>query len=489
MKDKWPTPLRTSEWILALLIVIIGYWQSGAQIRVTGAGDSTRVTIPLSGTISAKLLNFSPSHKILVKVNGKPETIRQLTTSLRQLALPSNSGVRRVRTIPIGESAFLLVIDFWERLPFRVHASDNIFNLAIGDGPYRNQLESWFRRGLYYHRQNELKKALAYYRKVVFQDRKHGNAYFKAGQIRFAWKQYRLAEINFRNAIRGGTDSVRVYYFLSQLYRQTHQLAKADEYARLYQENIHKVSKKLPVDTTKNKPRVSPVKLAVHQSEAHATSEAEAESDTTTQTAAVTKSSVLPFRWTTTTKTFGVLLGVILIGIAGMGVLRRRGIKTATENKSIPLQVTKPQEAITYTSAENIEEKKEKILALFEGALREEPETVSEAKTTAPVAPKLQSPSEAGVTSSLEEDADVFAEPEPKQDARQLAKELNIGVGEVELALLMSSHQVHNNRHNDYRKAILQLRAQNKSIAEIARELNIGRSEVEIVLKLMNFTA
>ena len=492
MKDRWPIPLRMSGALLLsivfLLSITIGL---SAQIQIVAAEDSSQVHVNLGGSLSAKLLNFSPSNKILLKVQGSPEDIRKITQELAQSRLPQQSGIRDIRTIPIGESAFLLVVDFWERLGFKVTTQQGELRLAVNDQPYRNPLENWYRRGLYYQKKGDLKKALAYYRKVVFQNRRHGNAYFMAGQIRWNWKQYRLAEINFRNALRGKTDSVRVYYFLAELYRKLQNPTKAEAYTRLYEQ--HRLANPVPAtppDTAK--PQVSPVKLARTDSIPEATPETSASADSS-NLAVTVGSKMFPWQWSTTMQTMGGILVVgLLVGIALVvgirGKMRRQHTVVARiSTRKHPDASAAQSPPVQPVQQETVEEKKEKIMALFQNALNETPPTPK---------PHNQQASGFKIPEPVAESVSVAEPPEERSDseqpdgrnARDVARQLNIGVGEVELALLMSSHQVQTNRSSDYRKAILQLRAQNKSIAEIARELNIGRSEVEIVLKLMNLT-
>ncbi len=490
MKDRWPIPLRMSGALLLsivfLLSITIGL---SAQIQIVAAEDSSQVHVNLGGSLSAKLLNFSPSNKILLKLQGSPEDIRKITQELAQSRLPQQSGIRDIRTIPIGESAFLLVVDFWERLGFTVTTQQGELRLAVSDQPYRNPLENWYRRGLYYQKKGDLKKALAYYRKVVFQNRRHGNAYFMAGQIRWNWKQYRLAEINFRNALRGKTDSVRVYYFLAELYRKLQNPTKAEAYTRLYEQ--HRIANPVPAtppDTAK--PQVSPVKLARTDSIPEATPETSASADSSTLAVTVGR-MMLPWQWSTTMQTVGGILVVgLLVGIALVVGIRSKMRRqyTAAARASARKQPEASAAQSPPVPQETVEEKKEKIMALFQNALNETP---SAPKPHSQQATRFETPEPVAEPVSVAEPPEERSDPEQPdgRNARDVARQLNIGVGEVELALLMSSHQVQTNRSSDYRKAILQLRAQNKSIAEIARELNIGRSEVEIVLKLMNLTA
>ena len=489
MKDRWPIPLRMSGALLLsivfLLSITIGL---SAQIQIVAAEDSSQMHVSLGGSLSAKLLNFSPSNKILLKVQGSPEDIRKITQELAQSRLPQQSGIRDIRTIPIGESAFLLVVDFWERLGFKVTTQQGELRLAVNDRPYRNPLENWYRRGLYYQKKGDLKKALAYYRKVVFQNRQHGNAYFMAGQIRWNWKQYRLAEINFRNALRGKTDSVRVYYFLAELYRKLQNPTKAEAYARLYEQ--HRIANPVPAtppDTAK--PEVSPVKLARTDSIPEAFPETSASADSSTLAVTVGR-MMFPWQWSTTMQTVGGILVVgLLVGIALVVGIRGKNRRqyTVAARASARKQPEASAAQSQPVQQETVEEKKEKIMALFQNALNE---THATPKPHSQQATRLETPEPVAEPVSVAEGPEEHSDPEQPdgRNARDVARQLNIGVGEVELALLMSSHQVQTNRSSDYRKAILQLRAQNKSIAEIARELNIGRSEVEIVLKLMNLT-
>ncbi len=484
MKERWPILLRMSSvTVLAIVLLPLLVW---GQLAITTNGDSTRMAFPPSAQLTARLLNFSPAHKILLKVEGSPEAVQAFTRNLAQSNIPNNSGIREVRTIPIGQKAFLLVVDFWERLPFTFQESAQPLQMAVADAPYRDQLENWYRRGLYYHKRGELKKALAYYRKIVFQNRQHGNAYFMAGQIRLQWQQYRLAEINFNRALQGQTDSVRVYYFMAQLYQQTQRPDKAREYARLYE--LKRAEQVVPRPSpVRQKPAVSAVKLASQQvpdssRTAIALEDSAAAAENTPIAAASVATSNL---WRTRYSVMFLVIGLLGVATVFLGYRwrqqRRVAQKLLTSDESDEKAMGSVPAAATE---ETIEQKKEKILALFEDVVKTEAQ-----EPVAATAPAIAE-KEANGKFSREASPTVMETVETSearaQDPTELARQLNLGVGEIELALLMSSHQVQSNRQSDYRKEILRLRAQNKSIAEIARELNIGRSEVEIVLKLMN---
>jgi len=66
---------------------------------------------------------------------------------------------------------------------------------------------------------------------------------------------------------------------------------------------------------------------------------------------------------------------------------------------------------------------------------------------------------------------------------RQLAQNYNLGVGEVELALKLSTIQYRSHREKDTRQQILNLKDKNLSIDEIARQAKLGKGEVELFLK------
>ncbi len=479
MKERWPILLRTSIIVVGIAVFLLSSLRG--QVVINATGDSTEVVFPRSVPVTARLLNFSPANKILLKVQGDSLAIQAFTQKLPQTILPPLSGIRELRTIPIGSKALLLVIDFWERLPFTFKDSGQPIRMAVADAPYRHRLENWYRRGLYYHKRGELKKALAYYRKVVFQNRKHGNAYFMAGQIRWQWRQYRLAEINFNRALQGATDSVRVYYFLAQLYDQTQRPQKAQQYARLYEDK--RVKQAPPVQPpVQKKAAVSPIKLA--QKQVDSSKSTDAFSDSVTVAVGESMNSVVDGWWKPRSSITVLLLS--FVGIIGMILVYRwRRQQQLWRVRRNLMQKDVRQMPQPQSSPESLARKKEKILALFEDVVKEDvSESVAVRPGATPETPVPASSPEIAEAPALVGAAEEIAP--HRQDPTQLARQLNLGVGEIELALLMSSHQVQTNRQNDYRKAILHLRAQNKSIAEIARELNIGRSEVEIVLKLMN---
>jgi hypothetical protein len=80
-------------------------------------------------------------------------------------------------------------------------------------------------------------------------------------------------------------------------------------------------------------------------------------------------------------------------------------------------------------------------------------------------------------------DLDLLDVNEPS-DRLRLAKSLNLGVGELELALNLKAHQRNVHRSISREEQIARLHAHHLDIAEIARRMRIGQGEVEFYLAM-----
>ena len=487
--------LSVALWVWMILqLPVHGF----ASLAVSQSKQHTTVRLTLPAGTKTRLLNFSPARKILIKLTtALPLDERQLLGHYR---LPETSGLQSVRFSRLGANSYLLVVVLVEPLEFKLRSDSGSLTLELMDEALRDPVTAWYRRGLFYHRAGDLGSALKYYRRVVFRDRSHPYAYFKAGQIRMAWGQYRLAEINFKKALRNGCDSTALYLNLARLYLKTGRKSLAEKFQKQYEQHRREV----PINAT-SRPRESkneslkiqlvqeapsPVFGAKKNQKAHAAGEdsqsppekAMASTQKPAPSTASSKPARHPFPLS------GRML--LLIGLAfaslvmGLGVLR--WLKML---KSLPLsqKAAEPELDMDAFLAQKM-----RLLNLASEA-QEEP--LSEGGEPSPFSGstgELDFPDEEAFR-----DASAFGAEAPEDDQfplgtwgtaasklQRLARELNVPAGELELAVNLSAGKAAlAGVQGDLGEEILYLYRQQVPIAEIARRLNLGQNEVELYLK------
>ena len=73
---------------------------------------------------------------------------------------------------------------------------------------------------------------------------------------------------------------------------------------------------------------------------------------------------------------------------------------------------------------------------------------------------------------------------EEPENRLKLARSLNLGVGELELALNLKAHQRNVHKNLSREEQIARLYQKNLNVAEIARRMKIGQGEVEFYLAM-----
>ena len=140
-----------------------------------------------------------------------------------------------------------LIFELLNHVPFSFHLSNDQFEVVLYDSSYR-YVDNWhFFKGIYHHRNQQLDKAMAFYKRVLTDNPTHAAAFYKAGQIRLYWEEMMKAEINFRNAERFGCDSIGLIRSKAQLLRLAGKGTKARQLFAKYHRLAQKAaSKKAP---------------------------------------------------------------------------------------------------------------------------------------------------------------------------------------------------------------------------------------------------
>jgi tetratricopeptide (TPR) repeat protein len=178
-------------------------------------------------------LTHSPAAKILLKAfRTEKDHNRKLKIEER---LPAQSGVKLIRIFPLKPGHYLIALELIEKMEFE-WTEDDKSGIVLKDEFLFSEAEMAYHRGLAFHKQGNLKEALNLYRKAVFNDKTHANAYYKAAQIRLDWKQNDLAEINFRHAERLGCDSVMLYLHMANFFGSQGRKNLSNKYRLIYDE-------------------------------------------------------------------------------------------------------------------------------------------------------------------------------------------------------------------------------------------------------------
>jgi len=455
---------------------------SAAQsFRIIQNPQETTIFISKEIFQQAKLLNFSPASKILLKVTPQDMTYGANFTDLQ---IPEKSGIVAVKNTPIDGKNYLLVIELFEKLPFSYRVSDSEgVRIVIEDEAYRDVLENYYRKGLYYQQKGDEGTALQYYRKVVFKNRKHPHAYYKAGQIRFQWKQYRLAEINFNHALKNQCDSLGVYDWMAKLYDVYGKVQLAQEYREKFL-RLKQTRLELENRISPEKKQETPIEIRLVNETAPSKEDSVANLKTSVEeTSPITRAGI-PL------KVYAYILGIVSLSLfiiiwVVLTLLKKR------------------KQRLLYGRANDVEidlaKRKEKFLKLTreilqDNADQEIPHTGEENQKQEPdsMLSDLLPPTEEFIkgistTSNHPEirESDFLKEKEEtnRMEIESLARELKLGVGEIELALNLSNKKPSNIRQKDVYSRIRELYEKNYSIQAIAREVNLGQNEVELFLK------
>ncbi|OPX34848.1 hypothetical protein B1H10_02575, partial [candidate division KSB1 bacterium 4484_188] len=202
------------------------------ELRFKTENHNTNIHFDIPQNWQIKILNNSPDQKIVLKISSD----EKIENRDLQCSLPKNSGLSDFKVLPFKPQSLLLVLNLKEPLEFGWKNKSQL-QLEVHDRAFRDPAEREYLRGLEFQQAGDLNKALSAYRKAVFLNRKHGNAYFKAAQIRFRFKQYHLAEINFKHALRLNCDSLTLYRDMANFYRAYGKTDLAEKYRKIYQDH------------------------------------------------------------------------------------------------------------------------------------------------------------------------------------------------------------------------------------------------------------
>ncbi len=478
---RWPDKIPR----LLLVGLFLGLQGVGAmQLRFDQLPAFTRLEVQFDQPVQVKLLNFSPANKVILKLSLREGTSLSFAamTAGQTVAPPKTSGVMGIRYIPIDEAHGLMIVDLLDKLDFKIQEEDRRIRLDIDDQQYRDPLNNLYWRGVYFQRKGDLKTALQYYRRVVFRNRSHAHAYYKAGQIRLAWKQYRLAEINFNHALRKGCDSTRIYYYMARLYRESGRIQLARSYEKKYEEIK---ARREESDTSRKKVKnESPMRIKLVDGSRDPQRQTAVMA---TDSAGVVKAGAMdpPGKDYRRKLLVFILIGSVF-GLLGFSLAVLQWLRRQREKLFLKASLARQQHQRNRNpAAVNVQERKEQILQMVSRMQRSPappeggediPERMPGASTFPEATPSFRKP-------SLPDEAAREEEAPHLERQKQLARELNLGVGEIELALNLSAHHHMMQRSRDYKQNILDLLARNYSIPEIARELQLGQHEVEMFLE------
>ncbi len=504
----------------------------GADYRYKQNMSSTEISIHDARLLQAKVLGAAdPTQKIVIKLSGRGNLIDQ--NSISGWQIPQQSGIAGLRVIPYSENR-LLIVELLDALTYQFLPEANGFRLVIHDADFRNPTEYLYRKGLYHHNRGELKKALSYYRRVALGQRGHAYAYYKAGQIRMNWKDYRKAEINLRKALYYGCDSSGVYNALAELYQRTGKTKLADEYRRKYRSLLPGQAplKSSPSPTRRIRRRNRLVDNTAADSTGQMANIREATNPE--------KSGAIPpwlrdYRFllalmiALTTVAILFALYRLLLRIPGKKSARKRvaATRTTLPEKEVPppqpaapttaqktpapepqveqTETATPQAVVARVRDLDPQEMERIGETLFRLVNLSKPDDDSEGEELIGEGlPQVFSPRDALLRKRFQEweqqqkeessstgnravlpvDEQKQADIPEEESTRNIAKKLHIGVGELELALNLSAQQDPATTPANPRELVTRLAAQNLSIEEIARRTRLGSSEVEMLLKL-----
>ncbi len=495
-----PVCLCLILWVTATL------WGMDCQTRQTN--EETILTFRHNAPVAiAHLEAPANSIKIFLKLTGidpfSPEN------DPRQWQPPSRSAVRGYRLIPYNKKT-LLVIDLLHPVEYQVSETGRGFQVILRDAILRDPVAYAYITGLYEQRHGNLDEALKYYRKVLARRPHHPYAHYKIGQIRLQWEDYREAEVNLKTALDYGCDSVGVYKALAKLYR----IYGNSRMAQFYENEYRQQGTPGPMPGKyKNESAPADIGFAAKTGAAPEPSRSSSENVSSSQNATLTRLGANPWIWAAGILS-ALLFFVTAVRLSFNGFRQKQVARTPGFHKrSIPEtgsfagvvreriaptgKAPAPEPNLRRQHRAHIAIQPRKAVVRPAGAghppAPEEKSQTSdvEALITA-LLPNRRMPAENSAADLLERDpgtGNLPAGPEPRTqsgDLREMAQRMNLGVGEIELALKLSALHHQSHRSRDVRQQILALHAQNLSVDEIARKTGLGKGEIELFLRLIN---
>lgn len=325
----------------------------------------------------------------------------------------------------------------------------DVFIFAPKITSLRDEALMRYLEGLEAERNGEPEKALSLYKLITRRYQKDhivGNAYYRAGIIRFLRQDLKNAETNFRLSLRYGTDSIRVYSYLAKLYEKMNnptEAAKNLAIIKKWEEKVilarEKMRQQLPARIEETMP----------ETKEHSSSD-----------------QALPNgSWAAIIMIIGsvfLLLGLWLF-------LRKRNQKDIGEYTTDAEDEEEP--SAEFEEETNFTEVLERKKAEITGQSEENPEPLITGQST-------------GENGS--EDKPVEQDEEGRENMEKIrkARELNIGVGEIDLALNLKEKLKSVNKLSDRESLILEMFRTGFTKEEIAKKLQLNYGEVELVIEL-----
>lgn len=468
--------VRPGKWIVRHILLLLLFVTQPAfafaanlpELTSKIEQQNTHIQFNLPQNWQIRILNNSPDQKIVLKLSAD-EKIKQRNL---QFTLPENSGLADFKVMPFKPQNMLLVFRLKEPLEFG-WADESRSEMVVHDRLFRDPAEREYLRGLKFHRAGDLNRALSAYRKAVFLNRKHGNAYFKAAQIRFRFRQYRLAEINFKHALRLKCDSLALYRDIAEFYRATGKPGIAEKYRTIYRNRLSEKSALLANRATEPLPEHSPVAENPPVPQQKKNTEP---NPVPPSQPPVKKSGSLPFR------IIFYLIGSIII-LAGILIRLILLIRKKRSRRAVNKEAFMNPDYFG-----SLDLRKEKILNAAREVVNKKEEnppveSLVDMSFHLPVGGEqaLEEPGKTGEQPGKTLSANADYSPQTKHD---IARNLNLGVGEIELALNLKAQKRQASRDTFVESEIQKLVDEDLDVSEIARRMKLGQGEVELYMAL-----
>ncbi len=470
-------PFRISRWSVLIIFFTIALIHAGenfaslSPFRMDVRNGHSVIDFNLPAGWKIKILNESPAIKIIAKIYNPIAESNPFNKNAVELR--SDIGISRCQVTPLTSGSSLFVFELAENMTFESAAGTG-GRIVIHNEQYFDEAERAYRQGLQFHANNQLHEALSAYRQAVFLKREHGNAYFKAGQIRFAFKQYRLAEINFKNALRLNCDSLNLYRDLAKLYRIEGKTDQAEKYSQIFESRLKALY--TPADASgPDLAQNSPQEKEQAESESALSAEvSKRDSAAVPLTAAAGQG--MPIR---------IIFYLAGIAVFAVFILLSIFLHFLKKKRTSPAFPDSSAKAL-FDDGEDL---KKSAIPIRQQSLRpsSKPESGTETSRGTLQKPEIKMtndvPSPPGKTAKAEESWQLSDNPTP-WEKMEAARNLNLGVGEIELALNMTAQQRQVSKKNYIHSEIERLHHSRMSISEIARQLNLGQDEVKLILAM-----
>lgn len=218
--------------LLGVIFLFVNNLQA-YNVQLERDGSRTVFIFNSSRQFSAKLINQSPSSRIMIKLEDSyllnqhhyPDTLK----------FHSPSPVLSAHFMKIDNTHLLIIIDLLTETDFELTATKLEVRINIEDNYFRNTNSHFYYEGLYYHRLGDLRKALSFYKEAIDRDESRVEAYFAAGKIYYQWQQNHTAENYFKSALQNGYQNAEIYQYMGNLYRRLNQVESAKSFDAIYQ--------------------------------------------------------------------------------------------------------------------------------------------------------------------------------------------------------------------------------------------------------------